>query len=359
MEIGTVIKKRRRDKDLTQEQLAEYLNVSVSAVSQWESDKTTPDIAMLVSLANFFDITTDELLGRNTEKEKDMEEYRKKNNLFANEGRVMDELALWREAVQKYPGDYECLCNLANSLGHTLYINGDAETKENNAKEACSICERILRDCKENTIRNDALVQLVYLYSNESLSFADEEKAVSLTESLPCIWQSKEILLEHAYYSDASLAKKLRREHTNILSMLDHICMNIYYEQHDDPNERIIACNTALKLWETVVDDGNYLFYHCRLKSIYELLARFYAELKNADETIKALEKALYHARKFDLLPSGELNYTAKFVRFAIEDTSSNTKNYTETDVELVHKRMKRKDFDFIREDPRFIALTK
>ncbi|MBQ9079623.1 MAG: helix-turn-helix transcriptional regulator [Clostridia bacterium] len=37
MNIGSVIKKARREKDLTQEQLAEYLNVSVSAVSQWES----------------------------------------------------------------------------------------------------------------------------------------------------------------------------------------------------------------------------------------------------------------------------------------------------------------------------------
>ena len=43
MNIGAVIKEKRQKKDLTQEQLAEYLNVSVSAVSQWESGKTTPD----------------------------------------------------------------------------------------------------------------------------------------------------------------------------------------------------------------------------------------------------------------------------------------------------------------------------
>lgn len=38
MNIGSIIKKMRREKDMTQEQLAEYLNVSVSAISQWESD---------------------------------------------------------------------------------------------------------------------------------------------------------------------------------------------------------------------------------------------------------------------------------------------------------------------------------
>lgn len=358
MDIGNIIKKYRREKDLTQEQLAEYLNVSVSAVSQWESGKTTPDIAMLVSIANLFNITTDELLGRNTAKEKDIEEYRKKNSLLANEGRIMEKLALWREAVQKYPGDYECLCQLGGALSSTRHITCDSESKENNAKEACIIFERILRDCKENSIRNDALVHLVYLYSDNNLSFADEEKAVSLTELLPCIWNSKEILLEHAYYSNSSLGKKLHRRHSNILGMLDHICMNIYYEQYDDPNDKIMACNTALKLWETVVDDGNYLFYHCRLESIYKILSRCYAELKKTDETINALEKAFYHAKKFYSLPRGEQNYTAKTVRFAIEDTSCNTKNYTDTNVEMVYKWLKRKDFDFIRENPRFIALT-
>jgi len=39
MNIGAKLKELRHKKDLTQEQLAEYLNVSVSAVSQWESEK--------------------------------------------------------------------------------------------------------------------------------------------------------------------------------------------------------------------------------------------------------------------------------------------------------------------------------
>ena len=64
MNIGRVIKTKRQEKDLTQEQLAEYLNVSVSAVSQWESSRTTPDFSLLIPLANFFDVTLDELLGK-------------------------------------------------------------------------------------------------------------------------------------------------------------------------------------------------------------------------------------------------------------------------------------------------------
>ena len=61
MNIGIKIKEFRHQKDLTQEQLAEYLNVSVPAVSQWESGKTVPDVSTLLALANFFDVTLDEL----------------------------------------------------------------------------------------------------------------------------------------------------------------------------------------------------------------------------------------------------------------------------------------------------------
>ena len=78
MNIGSTIKKYRQQKDLTQEQLAEYLNVSVSAVSQWESAKTVPDISTILSLANFFDITLDELFDRTAkEKEKAIETFKK------------------------------------------------------------------------------------------------------------------------------------------------------------------------------------------------------------------------------------------------------------------------------------------
>ena len=49
MNIAYKIKKYRRDKDMTQEELAEYLGVSVSAVSQWESGKTLPDISTVLT----------------------------------------------------------------------------------------------------------------------------------------------------------------------------------------------------------------------------------------------------------------------------------------------------------------------
>ena len=63
MTIGSKIKTLRRARDLTQESLAEYLGISPKAVSQWECDRTSPDISQIPLLCNLFEVTSDELLG--------------------------------------------------------------------------------------------------------------------------------------------------------------------------------------------------------------------------------------------------------------------------------------------------------
>lgn len=62
--LGKRIMQNRKRLGLTQEQLAEKLEVSAQAVSKWENDQTCPDINMLPRLAEIFGITTDALLGR-------------------------------------------------------------------------------------------------------------------------------------------------------------------------------------------------------------------------------------------------------------------------------------------------------
>ena len=77
----------------------------------------------------------------------------------------------------------------------------------------------------------------------------------------------------------------------------------------------------------------------------------------NADETLKALEKALFHAHESDAIPEGDHKYTSPFVCGTEFSTSGFSKNYTESDAELVKKFMRGKKFDFVRSDPRFVAL--
>ena len=67
--VGKKIRELRRAKDLTQEQLADYLNISYQSVSKWETGTAVPDLSFVIPLARLFGISTDELLGFEQSKE--------------------------------------------------------------------------------------------------------------------------------------------------------------------------------------------------------------------------------------------------------------------------------------------------
>ena len=64
MSLGSVISKYRKELGITQESLAQQLEVTNQAVSKWESDQCCPDVMLLPRLADIFGITIDELFGR-------------------------------------------------------------------------------------------------------------------------------------------------------------------------------------------------------------------------------------------------------------------------------------------------------
>ena len=65
MEFGEKLQELRKKKGLTQEELAEFLFVSRTAVSKWESGRGYPNIESLKAIAKFFLVTVDELLSCN------------------------------------------------------------------------------------------------------------------------------------------------------------------------------------------------------------------------------------------------------------------------------------------------------
>lgn len=65
MNVGKMIQELRKKRNITQEDLAAQLGITAAAVSKWENGYTLPDILMLCAIADLFEVTTDELLGRN------------------------------------------------------------------------------------------------------------------------------------------------------------------------------------------------------------------------------------------------------------------------------------------------------
>ena len=80
---GEFISFLRKEKNLTQKQLAEKLNVSDKAISRWETGKGYPDVSSLVALSEFFSVSVNELLAGERIEKAALSEVAEKNVIDA------------------------------------------------------------------------------------------------------------------------------------------------------------------------------------------------------------------------------------------------------------------------------------
>ena len=118
--IGETIKKLRKERNITQDALANFIGVPYQSVSKWERCESYPDITLIPSIASFFGVTTDFLLGVNSaDKENRIKEYEEKFNSLKAEGKFEEASILMKEAIAEFPDNYLFLGNYMLSL---IYI---------------------------------------------------------------------------------------------------------------------------------------------------------------------------------------------------------------------------------------------
>lgn len=110
--MGQIIKRLRKEHNLTQEELAEQLNISAPAVSKWENDTSMPDISQVVPLANLFGVSTDILFSRNVQKNNEavkelVDKIRDDENLD-NYSKIQQ----LKELLIEYPSNMDILYNI-------------------------------------------------------------------------------------------------------------------------------------------------------------------------------------------------------------------------------------------------------
>ncbi len=156
MHIGVKIKELRREKKLTQEELAEYLHISSQAVSKWETGASSPDIDMLPKLAVFFGTTLDALMDFDQSRiDADIEA------LIAASGRGGDDPArseaFLRKALEKYPNNDLLLTCILEDMQEQ---NGDGAR----SAEIVEVGERVLTFTKDDEMKIDVLRILAETY---------------------------------------------------------------------------------------------------------------------------------------------------------------------------------------------------
>ena len=151
--MGQIIKRLRKERGLTQEELAEQLNISAPAISKWENDIGMPDISQVVPLANLFDVPTDVLFGvygADHEEEVNMrlaEIFRIYDNCQeGEEGQtalvILDQ---YREAMNLYPNNPTIMTN-AMAFAEMVIDYNKAELRELIGQEGLDgITQEIIR----------------------------------------------------------------------------------------------------------------------------------------------------------------------------------------------------------------------
>lgn len=124
MEIGEVIRKYRKEKDMTQEEMARHLGVTAPAVNKWEKGKGQPDISLLVPLARLLGITLETLLSFNMdlEEEEIAAIVKEIDQKFQTES--YNNVFIYTESIiNKYPGCLKLIWQLALILDSRCQVS--------------------------------------------------------------------------------------------------------------------------------------------------------------------------------------------------------------------------------------------
>lgn len=187
--IGDRLKKLRRNRDLTQEEVATHLGISYQAISKWERGDGYPDITMLPALANYFKVSVDELIGMDEiSSANKLDEINQKWQENRTLGKHKENVELMRSALKTYPNNALLLIQLSASLER---LDGTEKEKREFLKESIMIQEQILRYCDDSEVRGAALFNI----SDAYYRYGDYEKAVEYAEKLPNLYKTRETAL--------------------------------------------------------------------------------------------------------------------------------------------------------------------
>ena len=308
--FGENLKRLRKEKELTQENLAEFLGVSFQTISKWERGETYPDITTLPIISRFFNVSIDDLLGVNkSREEKQINEYLK---LYDN--MKLKDLTLtfnmFQEAVKEFPNDFRILIRYMELL-YDVKGFGQGGYKDI-SKEIASIYEKIQNYCTDDNIRIRSKVimisHLVTLYQcvpneegkyrvyKEYLNHAEE-----IVSTLPSINDTKELMLMSLAFD----TEKYNSSHRNALEELLFILQDTLfgYSYNYKPEKRLEILNHVQGLINLIFDDGNYGKNCVNRLYNYGHIGYLYHQTGNDESALKYLKIAAEYAKELDNTP--------------------------------------------------------
>lgn len=163
MQVGEVIRKYRKSKNMTQEEMARRLGVTAPAVNKWEHGNSLPDITLLMPIARLLGISTDELLSYQQElTAEEIGEILKRATTMLEEMPYQDAFAWAKEKLEEYPNCESLILQMAVLLDaeRTIQEIQDPETYD----AYINACYGRALQSKDEKIRNGAADSLFHFY---------------------------------------------------------------------------------------------------------------------------------------------------------------------------------------------------
>lgn len=359
MSIGTTIKKLRRERDMTQEQLAEYLGITANAVSQWECDRTAPDISQLPVLVRIFNVSADTLLEIDlSKKEAEIMELHDMIYKLSQIGKHREAFEFARSAYQKYPDDYHLMYAYAS---HFCYIVSDesysAEEKENFHTESIKLMENIVDRCTEENLRQLAMSELCWMYRDRG----QLEKAEEIVEKAPILCNSREFLKTGLYGGN----KGIEVTRTLLFVLTEHLSNRMIRNCRTDTGEMFFSQEEMCELYQKQIEllrvmfeKEDFGFFYDDIREAHKNIADYHAKRKNSEETLFHLEAATEAAVRY-MNDFYKKKYTHTSLLFKGYEDSGDGIWYSsnENDAAELLAYIGEDKFDFLREDTRFKTI--
>lgn len=238
MNIGNKIKELRKERGITQEELASNIGISFQAVSKWENGIALPDITLTPKLASYFGVSMDELFDFSLQ---EIESEIQKITADAYKFRESDpkkSRSILETGLKQYPENDILLNNLLYVLNYNY-----------NPDETIKIASKLIEKTTQNDIKYDALRFLAYAYKARG----DLKSAEAAIEQIPEINFTK--LTEAAYLLDGkpkfeAAEKQKWISFENLIQMMWKLAE--CYESDGEIQKSISETEKALKLISTI-----------------------------------------------------------------------------------------------------------
>lgn len=355
MEIGTKIKELRKKRGITQEQLAQHLNISAQAVSKWENRTAYPDIMLIPAIASVFEVSTDTLFGINDNIENERtRELHAKYDMLCQKGDNIGRIAVMREALSEYPHNYTFMNNLARSLFRTWQ-------NESELHEAVSLCKTVILNSNDETVRCSAIQTAARLYA----VLGDREEALKYAAMLPPLRLSREYALEWALSGeDRNICIQDNALHllTDVSSKLTSRAgigagSRAFRDDKLTLEQELNIYNAVEKLLTSLFTGDNYGVIHGRLAQLHRFAARAYAKSCDRTNAMAQLLLSEKHADSFETVKNSGIKYTSPFFD-RLSFTFATTRHGDSSEHGRILRKIRQWDcFDFMRADPEFIEF--